>query len=176
LHKINWTLHIAEDEFQLRYILDLITAFVNKRYTVLEGDLSGILESVWMQEIQDTNKELDSRRRGLRVYLHILKALMLVRNPLAYAGVERIIDILPLSNLDPEFVQEAAAGFGILAEGKGKGKEKEESHLTAKLLYAQKMWNHVLPRLIEGDKEATGMPLSLNPCDDWLIQQQGERD
>lgn len=24
------------------------------------------------------------------------------------------------------------------------------------LLYAQKMWNHVLPRLIEGDKEVSG--------------------
>jgi DNA repair/transcription protein MET18/MMS19 len=39
---------------------------------------------------------------------------------------------LALSNLDPLFVDEAARGFGILAEGKGKGKERG-SHLTTKV-------------------------------------------
>lgn len=43
-----------------------------------------------------------------------------------------MIEILSLSNLDPIFVDEAARGFGILAEGKGKGKEKG-THLSTKV-------------------------------------------
>jgi DNA repair/transcription protein MET18/MMS19 len=62
----------------------------------------------------------------------IIKGLLLVRHPLAYTSSERVIEILSLSNLDPLFVDEAAKGFGILAEGKGKGKERG-SHLTTKV-------------------------------------------
>lgn len=145
----------AQDNFQLRYVLDLITSFVNKRSVALEADLNGVLEGVWVTEVQDTTKPFESRKNGLHVYLHvsglagikpsfvpgltivmqIVKALMLLRHPLAYSAVERVVEILPLSNLDPDFVREAAVGFGVLAEGKGKGKGKERdiSHLTTKV-------------------------------------------
>ena len=65
-------------------------------------------------------------------WTQIIKALHLIRHPLAYTGVDRVIEILALSNLDPIFVDEAARGFGILAEGKGKGKERG-THLTTKV-------------------------------------------
>ncbi|WWD04098.1 hypothetical protein V865_002163 [Kwoniella europaea PYCC6329] len=148
--KIHWTINVARDGWQVKWSLDLICAFVNKRENVLKESLETILDSVWSVDIQDTSKDLEIRRRGLSVYSYIIKALSFLRSPLSYTAVERVIDILSLSNLDPEFVPFAAAGFGILAQGKGNG------HLTAKLLYAQKMWNLVLPKLIEGDKEATG--------------------
>ncbi|WVW86641.1 hypothetical protein I302_108694 [Kwoniella bestiolae CBS 10118] len=148
--KIHWTINVARDGWQVKWILELICAFVNKRENVLKDSLETILESIWSVEIQDTSKDLDNRRRGLSVYLYIIKALSLLRSPLAYSALERVIDILSLSNLDPEFVRFAASGFGILSQGKGNG------HLTAKLLFAQKLWNFVLPKLIEGDKEATG--------------------
>ena len=61
-----------------------------------------------------------------------MKALALVRHPFAYTASDRVIEILALSNLDPLFVDEAARGFGVLAEGKGKGRERG-SHLTAKV-------------------------------------------
>lgn len=68
----------------------------------------------------------------LLTHIQIIKALHLIRHPLAYTGVDRVIEILALSNLDPIFVDEAARGFGILAEGKGKGKEKG-THLSTKV-------------------------------------------
>ncbi|KAK4683806.1 DNA repair/transcription protein MET18/MMS19, partial [Tremellales sp. Uapishka_1] len=162
--KMSWVTRVARDESQIRYALDLITAFVNKRETgeallprlrsialidimvELKSSLEGLLETVWMVGIQDTTKEFEVRRRGLLVYLHIVKALCLLRQPLAYTAIERVLEILPLSNLDPAFVDEAARGFAVIAEGKTKG-----SHLTAK-----KMWNFVLPKLIQGDKDAEG--------------------
>ncbi|TXT13309.1 hypothetical protein VHUM_00676 [Vanrija humicola] len=154
--KIQWAVHVARDEFQLNIVLDLITAFVNKRAGDLGDALGPILERIWMEEIQDTAQPFETRRRGLLVYLHIAKALALLRNELAYAAVNRVIEILVLSNLDPVFVGEAARGFSVLADaGKPKGKGRA-NHLNVKLLYAQKLWSFVLPKLIEGEKEAEG--------------------
>ncbi|WVQ79530.1 hypothetical protein IAT38_001629 [Cryptococcus sp. DSM 104549] len=148
--KIHWAINVAQDGWQVRWALDLICAFVNKREAELKDALEVVLERVWQVEVQDTTSEYEIRRRGLLVYLHVIKALALLRHPLAYTALARVIEILTLSNLDPEFVNEAARGFGVLAKGKG------ESHLTAKLLNAQKLWNFVLPQLIAGDKEASG--------------------
>ncbi|WRT69441.1 uncharacterized protein IL334_006427 [Kwoniella shivajii] len=148
--KVHWTINVARDGWQVKGALDLICSLVNKRETELKDSLETIVDSVWSVEIQDTSKDVEIRHRGLSVYLNIVKALSLLRLPLAYSALEKVIDILSLSNLDPEFVPHAAAGFGILAQGKGKG------HLTSKLLYAQKLWNYVLPKLIDGDKEASG--------------------
>lgn len=62
----------------------------------------------------------------------MIKALSLLRHPLAYEGIDRVIAVLKLSNFDPHFVNEAAQGFSVLAQGKGKGKEKT-SHLTSRV-------------------------------------------
>ncbi|WWC73452.1 uncharacterized protein I206_107422 [Kwoniella pini CBS 10737] len=148
--KIHWAIHVAGEQWQVKWASDLICAFVNKREGDLKESLETILDSIWTKEIQDTSADLEVRQRGLSVYLFIVKALSLLRQPLAYSSLERVIDILSLSNLDTEFVGFAANALGILAQGKGVG------HLTAKLLFAQKLWNFVLPKLIEGDKEANG--------------------
>ncbi|WVF68679.1 hypothetical protein IAT40_003451 [Kwoniella sp. CBS 6097] len=148
--KAHWAVNVASDQWQVKYALDLICAFVNKREAELRDSLEDILTNIWNAEVQDTTKEALVRKRALQVYLHIMKALALLRAPLAYTALDRVLEILTLSNLDPDFVGHAASGFGILATGKGK------SHLTAKLLHAQKLWNYVLPKLIAGDKEASG--------------------
>lgn len=92
---------------------------------------------------------------------------------MAYSSVEKVLDVLKLAYFDPAIVGEAAKGLGVVAKGKGKGKE---THLTAKvsvppitaryqnlisdtqfqLLWAQKLWNFALPKIIEGDSEAKG--------------------
>ncbi|KAK8849457.1 hypothetical protein IAR55_004790 [Kwoniella newhampshirensis] len=149
--KVHWTINVARDIFQVRYALEMICAFVNKREAELRDSLETVLGRIWEADVQDTTKHFEVRRRGLLVYLHVIKALALLRQPLAYSALIKIIEVLSLSNLDPDFVNEAAKGFGVLAKGKEKG-----SHLTAKLLYAQKLWNFVLPKLIEGDKDAQG--------------------
>ncbi|KAL7424900.1 hypothetical protein Q5752_000586 [Cryptotrichosporon argae] len=147
VQKVHWAIKVARDDFQLQAMLDLITAFVNKRSSDLKDALDGLLERIWMVDIQDTTQEPEIRRRALLVYQHIVKALALLRNELAYTATDRIIDVLALSAFDPLFVDEAGRCFGVLAT-------KGKAHLTARLLHAQKLWNHVLPKLIEGDKEA----------------------
>jgi DNA repair/transcription protein MET18/MMS19 len=111
--------------------------------------------------------------RGDRILtMQITRALALVRHPLAYTSVERVNEVLKLSYYDPIIVGEVARGLGVIAKGKG---EDKASHLTAKvsaqdrdalgrgtwadeiqLLWAQKMWNFALPKLMEGDANAKG--------------------
>lgn len=70
--------------------------------------------------------------------IQITKALALLRNDLAYSSIQRIVEILSLSNLDPAFVQEAACDFGVLAESGGKGKGKGRgAHLTTKVGHSE---------------------------------------
>ncbi len=70
----------------------------------------------------------------------MIKALALLRHPLAYSAADRIIDLFKLNSFDPIFVNEAARGFSVLAEGKGKGK-RNASHLTAKVGSRESMSN-----------------------------------
>lgn len=176
--KTEWALHAAQDEFQLRLVLDMLCAFVNKRAPTKElGDsVAQLLERLWTGHIQVASEGSgELRRRAMLVYLHIVKGLALVRDELAYSSVQKLVELLGSGPADAAFVHEAACGFGVLAEGGGKGKGKGRgAHLTtkvsrsvdhcmllccavltfAKLLHAQKLWNFVLPQLIAGDKEA----------------------
>lgn len=118
----------------------------------LEAGLEEMMELIWVKEIIDTGMPIEVRRRALLVHFHasrslscrhfvseylsdiaqIIKGLALLRDPMAYTAVSRIADILKLASFDPILVNEAARGFGVLAEGKGKGKA-QGSHLTAKV-------------------------------------------
>ncbi|WVN87024.1 uncharacterized protein L203_102200 [Cryptococcus depauperatus CBS 7841] len=146
--KFHWTINVAKDDWQVAWGVDMICALVNKKETELNNTLDVVLEKMWAQ-VQDKNLELKVRRRCLLIYLQMIKALALLSQPLAYSALEKVISILSLFSLDPELVQYAAEGFGVLAK-------KGDGYLITKLLYAQKLWNFVLPRLIEGDKEASG--------------------
>ncbi|KIR60191.1 DNA repair/transcription protein MET18/MMS19 [Cryptococcus bacillisporus CA1873] len=146
--KVYWTTHVAKDGWQVKWGLEMVCALVNKKENDLKEDLAGVMEKIWA-EVQDTTQDFEARRRGLLVYFHIIKALSLLRQPLAYTALDKVIEVLGLFSMDPEFVNEAARAFSVLAK-------KGDVHLTAKLLYAQKLWNNVLPKLIEGDKEASG--------------------
>jgi hypothetical protein len=37
----------------------------------LEGALEGILEQIWLSDVQDTSGDYEVRQRGLLVYLHV---------------------------------------------------------------------------------------------------------
>jgi hypothetical protein len=37
----------------------------------LEGAIEGILEQIWLSDVQDTSGDYEVRRRGLMVYLHV---------------------------------------------------------------------------------------------------------
>lgn len=73
--KVHWAINVAEDEFQLRLVLDLICAFVNKRVDEMGDALSSLLESIWAKHIQDTEQPFEIRRRGLLVYMHVSQLL-----------------------------------------------------------------------------------------------------
>lgn len=94
--------------------------------------LPGITSKIFVSDIQETSHPLSHRRRALLVYFHIVKALALLREPLAYESVEKIIELLKLASFDPVFVGEAAKGLGIVAEGKGGDKGKGKAKGTGK--------------------------------------------
>ena len=107
--------------------------------------LEGTLEQIWVGDVQDTSKDAVERERALHVFLYvspstrvarvvadiqIARGLTLLRSPLSYTSVDRILEVLKLSSFDPDFVGSSARGLSIIAKGKGKSKD---THLTAKV-------------------------------------------
>jgi DNA repair/transcription protein MET18/MMS19 len=86
-----------------------------------------------------------------------------LRHTLAYTAVDRLLDILSMVASDPLFVDQAAQSFAVIAQSRAKMPHASVKvgprhwlPLTWQLLYAQRMWNHVLPRILAGDREASG--------------------
>nr|ODN91252.1 DNA repair/transcription protein MET18/MMS19 [Cryptococcus depauperatus CBS 7841] len=142
--KFHWTINVAKDDWQVAWGVDMICALVNKKETGTSSSLSFNLPPS-----KPANLIFDLTWFTHGFWRQMIKALALLSQPLAYSALEKVISILSLFSLDPELVQYAAEGFGVLAK-------KGDGYLITKLLYAQKLWNFVLPRLIEGDKEASG--------------------
>jgi DNA repair/transcription protein MET18/MMS19 len=147
---VHWAIHTAPDTYTFAQAAELLTSVVNKRSEVLskDGALEGLLQKIWVNDVQDTDKDSQERNRALHVFLHvsdwtccsergrgmadvqITRGLALLREPLAYSSTDRILDVLKLSSFDPAFVDASARGLGVIAKGKGQNKD---SHHTAKV-------------------------------------------
>lgn len=68
---VHWTIKTAREPFHIKYALEMITAFVNKRYSDMEEALAGMMERIWVGDVQDSEKEHEVRRRALLVFLHV---------------------------------------------------------------------------------------------------------
>jgi hypothetical protein len=75
----------AANEYQLNSMLEMICAYVNKReqgtmtschedglmHEAFKQSLEGILETVWVREVIDTEQAFETRRKGLLAYLYV---------------------------------------------------------------------------------------------------------
>lgn len=69
--KINWAINEAGDEFQLASMLNLLSAFSNKRFADIQQSLAGQLESIWTERVIASTAGTASRLRAIRVYFHV---------------------------------------------------------------------------------------------------------
>ncbi|EJT48863.1 hypothetical protein A1Q1_02122 [Trichosporon asahii var. asahii CBS 2479] len=137
--KVEWAL-TAQNAFQQRAALDLISAFVNKHAASLSS-LPSLLETIWAT-VTDASQPAAKRQAALQVYFH---ALTLLRNELAYTASERALSLL---GSEDALAHATASAFGILAESPGK---QPRSHLIVK-----KLWSFLLPKLLAGEEGASG--------------------
>ncbi|BEJ17350.1 hypothetical protein CspHIS471_0607510 [Cutaneotrichosporon sp. HIS471] len=146
--KLAWIYTTAHDDWQRGMMASLVAAFINKRRSEVDTLwLTQELANIWRDGVQG-NKH-GKRAAAILAYFTVIKALALLRDELAYTAMEAPLAALAYTD-ESEVVNVVAPAFGILAEGKkGRG-----AHLTAKLLWAQRLWNFLLPKLVAGENGA----------------------
>lgn len=141
--KADWAITVAQDEFQLASMLDLITAFANKRSADMHS-LPDLLEKIWSTGVRSSSSTLQSPLRALRVYFHvrfsvdcadneIVKGLVLVRNEAAYPAIQRALDLMGDSTAERALKEATAHAFGVLSEHEKSKTGEQGSHLTQKV-------------------------------------------
>ncbi|GAA6003750.1 hypothetical protein JCM10207_003581 [Rhodosporidiobolus poonsookiae] len=143
----------ASNELQLQAGVWLVASLVNKR----EGEegVKGWLEGegrkgLWEGEVLDGGKGEERRKRALRIWTWLAKALVTRSSPTGYALVEQLLSLFA----DPVLGRAAATGLGVIAEDGDRVLSKENGAVI-RLLFKQRFFTFLLPKLVAGYKDST---------------------
>ncbi|CAL1714198.1 unnamed protein product [Somion occarium] len=150
-----WSLDEAQTSLQRDACNHAIGSVVNKRAEGLSSFLSEELDTFWSANIADTSVPAERRRNAISAWIWIAKALLIRRHSTAMSYAERLFVLFD----DTEVSWDAARAIGQIVRA-----DKvltKRNHAVIKILYAQKFFNALLPRIVEGAK-APGDPRRQN--------------
>ncbi|KAI5124282.1 hypothetical protein M0805_005129 [Coniferiporia weirii] len=147
-----WGLHSANTDFQRRAANHFIAALLNKNSERMEPFISRQMETIW-EEISSTKKPAQQRIYAIESWLWIAKSLIMLN----HTSVNNIVDRLFKLFGDSEVGWDAARAIGEIA-GSGDVLTKK-NHAVIRILYAQKYFKGVLPKILEGLKDAGQSPV-----------------
>ncbi|BGP17780.1 hypothetical protein JCM10213v2_005822 [Rhodosporidiobolus nylandii] len=147
----------ASNELQLQSATSLLASLVNKRAedTEVKAWLEKDVKAFWEAEVQKGTEEA-RRKRALRVWVWLAKALIVRSDPLGYTYVSQLLDLFSPSGgaeADEKLARQAAAGLGVIAE---EGDGVLEKGTGAVLLYKQRFFAFLLPKLVVAYKDTCG--------------------
>ncbi|KZP21037.1 ARM repeat-containing protein [Athelia psychrophila] len=140
---IHWS-NASSTSLQHRAAWCTLTSLVNKRAEDIAVFLKYMIETYWTAEILDPELIADKRIHAIRTWIWVSKALVVRSHPEAMSFVNKLFDILG----DRDVGSYAANGIGEIA-GPDDTLTKQ-NYAIVKILYAQKYFNTLLPRLIGG--------------------------
>ncbi|KII87506.1 hypothetical protein PLICRDRAFT_55462 [Plicaturopsis crispa FD-325 SS-3] len=143
-----WKISTADNLVQKSAACHIISAVINKRAEDVTEFLSWTLDTFWSQEISNASAAAERRRSGINAWIWISKALLVRNHPKASAYTDRLFEIFG----DKDIGWDAARAIGTI--GGGDKILTKRNHAIIKLLYAQRFLNQILPRLVDGAKNA----------------------
>ncbi|ORY74067.1 ARM repeat-containing protein [Leucosporidium creatinivorum] len=141
----------CENETQLVAGLHLIGSSVNKRAQDLADFLTNDLPTFWDSNVADVTKPEATRKAALRVWSWIAKGLVVRSDQRGYDMVVKILELFH----DAALGHDAATALGVIAE-EGDRVLSKENFAVIRLLYKQRFFTFLLPKLVSGHKESTG--------------------
>ncbi|KAH8111038.1 ARM repeat-containing protein [Phellopilus nigrolimitatus] len=127
----SWSLHDADNDFQRQ-------SGLSPRRPGVALFISSQLETVWKNDIADTAKPSEQRRQTIESWLWVK---------------HRIFELFD----DSEIGWDAARAVGKIASG-GDTVLTKQNHAVIRILYAQRYFKAVLPKVMEGLKGPVQMP------------------
>ncbi|GAA6032143.1 hypothetical protein JCM8097_007094 [Rhodosporidiobolus ruineniae] len=142
----------AQNELQLQACAWGVASLVNKRVGEdgVKGWLDGDAKGWWEEKVVKEGEE-STRRAALRVWIWLTKSLIVRSDPRGYAFVDLLVELFP----DAVLGKHAATGLGVIAE-EGDGVLSKEKAAVIRLLYKQRFFTHLLPKLVLGYKDTAG--------------------
>ncbi|GAA5990089.1 hypothetical protein JCM10908_005818 [Rhodotorula pacifica] len=140
----------AQNELQLAATVHLLGSTINKRAQDLADFLDTDVDGFFRSTVSSSSTPTTPRRSALRAYSWIAKGLIVRSDQRGYAMVERILDLFH----DSELNTAAAASLGVIAEEKD-GVLGKENAAVIRLLYRQRFFTYLLPKLVDLYKTST---------------------
>ncbi|EJD07612.1 ARM repeat-containing protein [Fomitiporia mediterranea MF3/22] len=144
----DWVLDVADNDFQRRAANHLLASILNKNAEKLSPFISRQLEDVYPKGILSIEVPAERRRKAIHSWVWIAKALVLLNSPSVTSLVNSLFNIF----MDEQVGWDAARAVGEIASG-GDDILTKSNHAIIKILYAQKYYKNVLPRILENIKE-----------------------
>ncbi|BGP41533.1 hypothetical protein JCM10450v2_005582 [Rhodotorula kratochvilovae] len=141
----------CQNEIQLAAVVHLLANSVNKRAQDVPEFIDQDLPAFFDAHVASSSSPEPTRRAALRVWTWAAKGLIVRSDQRGYAMVERVLALFH----DPTLGRAAAASLGVIAEEKG-GVLGKENFAVIRLLYKQRFFTFLLPKLVASYKEATG--------------------
>ncbi|KAM0750891.1 hypothetical protein T439DRAFT_325940 [Meredithblackwellia eburnea MCA 4105] len=138
------------NETQLVATVNLLGQTVNKRAQDLSEFLTKDVAEYWDSSVVG-GKTDRVRRAALRSWAWIAKGLVVRSDQRGYDAVEKILQLFH----DPVLGREAASTLGVIAD-EGDRIMSKENFAVIRLLYKQRFFAFLLPKLVQGHKSALG--------------------
>ncbi|KAI5478911.1 DNA repair/transcription protein [Pseudohyphozyma bogoriensis] len=122
---------------------------VNKGLEGLKSFVEADMEKFWLESVANVEQGADVRKSALWTWAWFAKGLVVRSEQRGYASVERIIGLFH----DPVLGREAAKVLGVIAE-EGDRVLSKENFAVVRLLYKQRFFSFLLPKLVTGHKES----------------------
>ncbi|GAA5820973.1 hypothetical protein JCM3770_006154 [Rhodotorula araucariae] len=141
----------CQNEIQFVAVVHLLANSVNKRAQDIPEFVDQDLPAFFETHVASSSSPESTRRVALRVWAWVAKGLILRSDQRGYAMVDRVLALFH----DPALGRAAAASLGVLAEEKD-GVLGKENFAVIRLLYKQRFFTFLLPKLVSSYKETMG--------------------
>ncbi|THH09922.1 hypothetical protein EW145_g1685 [Phellinidium pouzarii] len=154
-----WSLYYVDNNIQRQAAHHIIASLLNKNTGKMKSFISKQIVTIWKEEVLDTSKPAEHRKHAIEGWLWIAKSLVILN----HNSVTTMVNCLFKLFEDPEVGWDAARVAGEIARGDDNILTKQ-NHTVIRILYAQKYFNSVLPKILtslRGPIQAPGQKANL---------------
>lgn len=114
--------------------------------------VNSFLETLWTREVM-SSRDAGRRSRAIRAWLWIAKAFIVRNSPMGQTMLNSLLETL-FNDENAQVAKEAARSIGLVAKAED-GILSKDNGSVIRLLYRQKFFSFLLPKIISGYKAAT---------------------
>ncbi|CDZ97248.1 DNA repair/transcription protein Mms19 [Phaffia rhodozyma] len=150
-----WSLNTASSQAQSKSMFHLFGQSINKFCDQLGPFFKDAVPEFWETEVVNVSAPVSRRNRSIRGWVWLCRSLLVRSHELGFKYLDQFLRLL-MDETNESLAWEAARALAIIAEGDGEGVFTKRNHTIIRLLHKQKIFNFVLPKLVQGYTDSKG--------------------